>query len=146
MARPVKSRDARSVDPTEAELALLNWLWRHGPATVREIWEGLGSKGSYTTVLKQCQVMYEKGLVLRDESQRTHVYRAGLPRQKVRRSILGKLVDQVFEGSAAQLVLGALSAKRVSAKEREEIRRMLDEMEKDDAAGSVASATQDNHE
>jgi BlaI family penicillinase repressor len=140
MARPAKPRDSGSSAPTEAELTLLNWLWSHGPATVREIWEGLGSKGSYTTVLKQCQVMHEKGLVLRDESERTHVYRAALPRQKVRRSILGKLVDQVFEGSAAQLVLGALSAKRVSAEERAEIRRMLDEMEDDDATGSAASS------
>src|SRR5690606_12706870 len=101
----------------EAEWPLLNWLWSNGPATVREIWQAMGSKGSYTTVLKQCQVMFEKGLVFRDDSQRTHVYRAALPQQKVQKSLLGKMVQQVFEGSAVQLVLGALSSTKISVNE-----------------------------
>jgi len=137
MARPPKNKTLNTPpEPTEAEVEILRVLWNFGPATIRDVWEKLGSKGSYTTVLKQCQVMHEKGLVLRDDSERTHVYRAAQPQQNVRRSMVGKLLEQVFEGSAAQLVLGALSAKRVSAQERDEIRRMLDEMDKaeDDAS------------
>ena len=129
MARPSKTRHPSHPEPTEAELPLLRVLWRLGHATVRQVWEELGSRGSYTTVLKQFQVMHEKGLVTRDESDRTHVYRAAMPETKVQRSLLGRLARQVFEGSAAQLVLGALSTRKVSAQERAEIRQLLDSLD-----------------
>lgn len=130
MARPPKHRSSSSPEPTAAELQLLHVLWRRDGATVREVWEQLGGKGSYTTVLKQFQVMLEKGFVKRDETDRAHIFRAAVPEQKVQRSALKRLLDSLFEGSAAQLVNGALSAKKVSAQERNEIRKMLDELDK----------------
>jgi predicted transcriptional regulator len=130
MARPQKDRNPAQPEPTEAELQLLRVLWKQGRATVREVWEKLGSTGSYTTVLKQLQVMFEKGLVTRDDTERTHVFSAAMPEQKVQKSLLGRLMTQMFEGSAGQLVLGALSTKKVSAEEREEIRRLLDELDR----------------
>jgi predicted transcriptional regulator len=104
-------------------------LWQRGGATVREVWEQLGGKGSYTTVLKQFQIMLEKGLVKRDDTDRAHIFHAAVPEKKVQHSALRRLLDSLFEGSAAQLVTGALAAKKVSAAEREEIRRMLDELD-----------------
>jgi predicted transcriptional regulator len=107
----------------------LRVLWKLGSATVRQVWEELGAKGSYTTVLKQFQVMHEKELVTRDESERTHTYQAAMPEERVQRSLMGRLLQQAFEGSAAQLVLGALSTKKVSAEERAEIRQLLDSLD-----------------
>ena len=129
MARPTKNRNPSQPDPSEGELQLLRVLWNLKQATVREVWENLGGKGSYTTVLKQLQVMHEKGLVTRDDSDRTHLFRAAMPEQKVKRVLLKKLLNQVFEGSAAQLVLGALASKKVSTEERAEIRKMLDNLD-----------------
>ena len=132
MARPLKHRSSSSPEPTEAELQLLRVLWQRGSATVREVWEQLGGKGSYTTVLKQFQVMLEKGFVKRDETDRAHIFRAAVPQEKVKRSAVKRLLDSLFEGSAAQLVTGALSAKRVSPEERAEIRKMLDELDQEE--------------
>jgi BlaI family transcriptional regulator, penicillinase repressor len=130
MARPLKHRSSSSPEPTAAELHLLRVLWQRGGATVREVWEQLGGKGSYTTVLKQFQIMLEKGLVKRDDTDRAHIFHAAVPEKKVQHSALRRLLDSLFEGSAAQLVTGALAAKKVSAAERGEIRRMLDELDK----------------
>jgi predicted transcriptional regulator len=116
--------------PTAAELDILNVLWRVGPATVREVHEGLGTENGYTTTLKQMQVMTEKGLVVRSERFRAHVYEAGIPREQMRRQIAGDLLDRAFEGSARELILGALSAKPASAKELAEIQQMIAEFEK----------------
>lgn len=133
MPRPPKVRHPSRPEPTEAELPLLRVLWKLGSATVRQVWEDLGAKGSYTTVLKQFQVMHEKGLVTRDESDRTHVYQAAMPEERVQRSLVSRLLQQAFEGSAAQLVLGALSTKKVSAQERAEIRQLLDDLDAEDS-------------
>jgi predicted transcriptional regulator len=116
--------------PTAAELDILNALWRIGPATVREVHEALGNKNGYTTTLKQMQVMTEKGLVIRSERFRAHVYEPGVPRERMRRRIAGDLLDRAFEGSARELILGALSAKPASAKELAEIRQMIAEFER----------------
>lgn len=132
MARPTKERDPTQPEPTEAELQLLRVLWRNGPSTVRQVWEGTGSRGSYTTVLKQFQVMHEKGLLTRDDSAKVHVFSAAVPEQKVKKSLLSRLMTQMFEGSAAQLALGALSTRKVSAEERAEIRKLLDELDRKD--------------
>lgn len=114
--------------PTDAELAILAVLWRLGPATVREVHEALHpTQGTgYTTVLKLMQLMAQKGLLLRDESQRSHVYRAASPEAQTQRRLLGDLMDRAFAGSAAQLVQRALSVKRASPEELAEIRELLD--------------------
>ena len=117
--------------PTEAELAILNILWATGPATVREVHEALAAKQiGYTTVLKQMQVMAEKGLLDRTERFRSHVYAAALPREQTQRQLIGNLLHRAFDGSASNLVLGALSAKRVSPAELTAIRQFLDHFEK----------------
>lgn len=117
--------------PTDAELAVLNVLWDRGPSTVRQIHEVLSSERDlgYTTVLKSLQVMTEKGLVLRDESERSHVYAATLSETQTQRSLLGDLMERAFGGSAAKLVIQALHSQRASKQELEEIRRLLDRAE-----------------
>ena len=114
--------------PTDAELDILAALWRLGPATVREVHEALGKDSGYTTTLKQMQVMTDKGLVTRSERFRSHVYEAGLPKEQTQSQIVGDLLRRAFEGSAAGLMLGALSAKPASKADLEEIKRMLDEL------------------
>ncbi len=117
--------------PTEAELAILSVLWLIGPATVREIRLALSSKEvAYTTVLKQVQVMTEKGLLERNERFRSHVYSPALPREETQQRLAANLLHRAFDGSAKNLMLGALSSTRVSAAELKEIREMLDTFEK----------------
>src|SRR5262245_38689901 len=113
--------------PTDAELSILSVLWRQGPSTVRDVHEALSpSQGTgYTTVLKLMQLMAQKGLVLRDESQRSHVYRAAAPEAQTQRRLLGDLMEKAFAGSASQLVLRALSVKRSSPEELRQIRALL---------------------
>lgn len=117
--------------PTDAELAILRVLWRLGPATVRQVQEEMNQtqQTGYTTVLKMLQIMTEKGLVKRDESERTHVYEASLPEEETQRQLVDDLLERAFGGSARQLVLHALSAKKTSRKELAQIRQLLDELE-----------------
>src|ERR1017187_8898441 len=96
--------------PTDAELDILAVLWRLGPATVREVHQALGTDNGYTTTLKQMQVMTEKGLLDRSERFRSHVYTARAPKEQTQRQVAGELLSRVFNGSAANLVMGALSA------------------------------------
>jgi BlaI family transcriptional regulator, penicillinase repressor len=119
--------------PTDAELAILAVLWRQGPCTVREVHEALHpSQGTgYTTVLKLMQLMAQKGLVARDESQRSHVYRASNAEAQTQKRLLGDLMERAFSGSASQLVLRALSVKRTSPEELEQIRSLLDQLSKE---------------
>ena len=121
--------------PTDAELAILTVLWQRGPSTVRDVQQVLSaSQGSgYTTVLKLLQIMTEKGLVVRDESQRAHVYAARLSERRTQRQLLGDLVDRAFGGSSAKLVLHALSERAASSQELRDIRALLDQIEKGDA-------------
>ena len=115
--------------PTDAELEILTVLWSRGPSTVREVHEVIAGRkpAQYTTVLKQLQVMAEKGLVRRDESQRSHVYRPTRPREWTQRQLAGDLLQRAFAGSAKGLLLGALAARKTSKKELAELRRLLDE-------------------
>ena len=117
--------------PTDAELEILNVLWRRGPSTVREVYEVLlESKDiGYTTILKLMQIMSEKGLVSRDESDRRHVYEAERAQDETQRQLLSDLLDRAFNGSPTKLVMQALSSKKASKEELAEIRRMLDELE-----------------
>lgn len=118
--------------PTDAELEILCVLWSRGPSTVRDVHEVIAESKptQYTTVLKQLQVMSEKGLVGRDESQRSHVYHASRPRDWTRQQLASDLLQRAFDGSASELVMGALSAQRASKRELAEMRRLLDEYEK----------------
>ena len=113
--------------PSNSELEILHVLWRKGPQTVRQIHPALRRKREigYTTVLKTLQVMTEKGLVTRDEAERSHVYRAAVPEKSVKRRLVSDLLDRVFEGSAANLVLQALSTKRASPEDIRRIRKLL---------------------
>jgi BlaI family transcriptional regulator, penicillinase repressor len=111
--------------PTDAELDILAALWRLGPSTVREVHDAMDKNSGYTTTLKQMQVMTEKGLLTRNERYRTHVYEVRTPKEQTRRQIAGDLMRRAFEGSAKDLVLGALSAQPASDEELAEIRRIL---------------------
>jgi predicted transcriptional regulator len=118
--------------PTDSELAILSVIWRLGPTTVRAIHEemlGEQPRLGYTTVLKLLQIMTEKGLVTRDESNRAHVYSAKESEQSTQRKLVRDLVDRAFDGSSIQLVMQALSAKKASPKELAEIRQLLESME-----------------
>jgi BlaI family transcriptional regulator, penicillinase repressor len=114
--------------PTEAELELLRILWDKEPATVREIYDALNLQrtSGYTTVLKMLQIMTAKGLVIRDEANRAHVYRAALSQDDTQSEILKDLSVRLFSGSAAQLALHALAMEPASADELEAIRVLLD--------------------
>jgi len=118
--------------PTDGELAILRVLWRRGASTVRDVMEELNRTQAtgYTTVLKLMQIMTEKGLVRREESNRTHVYEAAFSQDRTQRQLIGDLLDRAFNGSAKKLVMQALSAKRASREELAEIRRLLDEIER----------------
>ena len=115
--------------PTPAELAILNILWRRGPGTVREVHEALASTVGYTTVLKLLQIMTTKGLVTRSESGRTHIYAAAMTEESTQRRMVTDLVDRAFGGSALRLVVQALSTKPATPEELEEIKRLLNEMD-----------------
>jgi predicted transcriptional regulator len=117
--------------PTDAELGILRVLWERGPSTVREVHEALQDGTGYTTVLKLMQIMTEKGLVVRDESQRAHVYSAQATQQKTQRQLVTDLVDRAFGGSPAQLAMQALSSKKTSPEELAELRRLLDTLEQE---------------
>ena len=118
--------------PTEAELELLRVLWERGPSTVRGIHDALSDakETGYTTTLKILQKMAEKGLVRRNETQKSHVYAATVKAEKTQRQLVRDLLQKAFGGSPGRLVLQALSEKRASAEELAEIRRLLDELEK----------------
>ncbi|MCM3879096.1 MAG: BlaI/MecI/CopY family transcriptional regulator [Vicinamibacterales bacterium] len=111
--------------PTEGELAILRVIWDRGPSTVREIHDVLGRTG-YTTILKLLQIMTEKGLVTRDETGRTHVYRARRSQAQTQRQLIRDLVTRAFDGSAAKLVMQALATKRATPAELQQIQRLID--------------------
>jgi len=116
--------------PSDAEFGILTVLWRSGPSTVREVHEALAKDTGYTSTLKQMQVMHEKGLLRRSERYRSHLYEAAVSREEAQARFAGDLLHRVFEGSARNLVLGALTAQRASAEDLDEIRRMFDKFEK----------------
>lgn len=117
--------------PTEAELSLLNALWKMGPATVREIHEmvNLSHKTGYTTVLKILQIMHEKSLVIRDETNRAHIYAAANSETHTQTSLIKDLISKAFGGSTSKLVMRALD-ESTSAEEIQDIRQLLNSLEK----------------
>lgn len=123
--------------PTDGELEILRVLWRDGPSTVRDVHAALLTDKphtGYTTVLKLMQIMADKGLVSRDETSRAHVYSTCVSEEHTQRQMVRNLVDRAFGGSAARLVMHALSSKRASAEELAEIRQMLDNVERQGGA------------
>ena len=118
--------------PTGAELDILHVLWDHGPSTVREVQQHLVTDRPtvYTTVLKQLQVMAEKGLVRRNARFRSHVYESRFPREETQRRIAADLLDRAFRGSPTALLLGVLSAHSATPSDLAEIRKMIDDYEK----------------
>jgi BlaI family penicillinase repressor len=116
--------------PSDAEFGILTVLWRCGPSTVREVHEALAKDTVYTSTLKQMQLMHEKGLVRRTERYRSHLYEAAVTKEDAQARFAGDLMHRIFEGSARNLVLGALTAQRASAEDLAEIRRMFDKFEK----------------
>jgi BlaI family penicillinase repressor len=119
--------------PTDAELAILRVLWARGPSTVRQVLDALTEERTmgYTTVLKLLQIMTDKHLVARDESDRTHIYSARYSEAQTQRQLVDDLLDRAFGGSAMQLVMQALSGRKTSRADLAEIRRLLDEREGD---------------
>jgi predicted transcriptional regulator len=112
--------------PTGAELDILAVLWRLGAATVRSVHEELGKGRGYTTTMKQMQLMTGKGLLVRSERFGAHVYEPASPKEQTQKQIAGDLLQRAFEGSATNLLLGALSAKTSSLEELAEIQKMIE--------------------
>ena len=117
--------------PTDAEVAILRVLWQRGPSTVRDVWEQLSPEQGtgYTTVLKIMQIMWGKGLLARDDTDRSHVYRATRSEGQTQRQVVGHLLERLFSGSAPKLVMQALAARKASPAELAEIRKLLDDLE-----------------
>jgi predicted transcriptional regulator len=118
--------------PTDAELEILNTLWERGPSTVRDVHEAMHhARGTgYTTTLKLMQIMAEKGLLVRDEAQRAHVYRPSATRSRTLGEITADLLERAFGGSPERLVMHLLGSRKVSPREIARIRELLDEQEK----------------
>lgn len=129
----MKKQPASVLRPTEAELEILQVLWSRGDCTVRDVHNvlHLDDGTGYTTALKMLQVMHAKGLVQRDDSQRAHVYRAAVTKERTQKRFLVDLVQRVFDGSSSQLVLHALGSQRTSPEELREIRSLLNTLDKD---------------
>jgi len=117
--------------PTDRELAILGVLWQRGPSTVRQVNKELNkhSATGYTTTLKLMQIMTEKRLVVRDESDRTHVYKANIGEDKTQRQLVTDLMERAFGGSARKLIMQALAAKKISRRELDKINKLLDQFE-----------------
>jgi predicted transcriptional regulator len=118
--------------PTDAELEILSVLWSTGPATVRQVYERISERrpAQYSTILKFMQIMADKGLLLRDDKQRAHVYKAARPREWTQQQLAGHLLERAFSGSAKALLIGALSARKTTKSELAEIRKLVDEYAK----------------
>ena len=123
------ANEPRLPRPTDSELDILTVLWSIGPATVRQVHELICKRrpAQYSTILKFMQIMADKGLLLRDESQRAHIYKAARPREWTQQQLAGHLLERAFSGSAKALLVGALSAKKTTKSELAELRKLVDE-------------------
>jgi predicted transcriptional regulator len=122
----------KPVKPTEKELEILQIMWESDAVSVKDVHEGLGGEeaNGYTTILKLMQIMHEKGLVTRERSGKLHLYTAVPTQESTRKQMVDKMINTVFQGSAAQLVLSALGNKTSSKAELQEIRKYLEKLEK----------------
>ncbi len=123
----------KTIKPTESELEILQVLWEKGAATVREVHDEISKTKDigYTTALKLLQIMFEKGLVSRNDSSKTHIYMPAVSREKTQNHLLGKMIDNVFSGSSSQLVMQALGNHKTSKEELDEIQKLLDNLRKE---------------
>jgi BlaI family penicillinase repressor len=123
---------AKQVKPTEGELEILNVLWHKGTATVREVHEIIlqSKDAGYTTTLKLMQIMFEKGLVLRDDSAKTHIYQPNVSKEETQSQFVGKMITSLFGGSSSQLVMQALGSQTPTKKELDEIQQYLNNLKK----------------
>ena len=126
--------------PTNAELGILDVLWKHGPATVRQIHNIMRADRDigYSTTLKMVQIMTDKGLLRRDDSVRPQVYTPTIPQARTQLQLIDELIQRAFGGSASKLVLRAAAAKRITSQELAEIKKLID------AAGEPAEEEQDS--
>ncbi|MDX1937929.1 MAG: BlaI/MecI/CopY family transcriptional regulator [Flavihumibacter sp.] len=123
---------AKYIKPTDGELEILAVLWEKGTASVRDVHEVLAKTKDvgYTTTLKLMQIMNEKGLVRRDQSSKTHFYQAAITKEKTQKQLVGKMIDSLFGGSPAQLVLQALGNYKANDEELKEIEQLLENLKK----------------
>jgi BlaI family penicillinase repressor len=119
-----------NLKPTESELEILQVLWEKEPTTVRDVHETLAAikDAGYTTTLKLMQIMHEKGLVTRDDSSKTHIYKSNVSKETTQQHLVGKMITNLFGGSASQMVMQALGNKKPSKTELEEIQKLLDQL------------------
>ena len=123
----------KEIEPTKSELEILQVLWKHGPSTVRFVNDELNSQKrevNYTSTLKLMQIMADKGILVRDESNMKHIYAPAHPEEKVKGQLLNRFVDSLYNGSSASLVMQLLGNKKPSRKELDAIRELLDQMDK----------------
>lgn len=131
----MKNDKIKTIDPTKAELEILQVIWKHGPSTVRFVNDLLNEQKravQYTSTLKLMQIMVEKGILHRDERSMKHVYSASVEEQPFKRVLLDRLVDSMFEGSATSLMMQLLGHKKASRKELDQIRALLDKLDKEE--------------
>lgn len=123
---------SKALRPTDSEMEILNILWQKGPSTVREVHEILGENkdAGYTTTLKLMQIMFEKKLLKRDTGNKSHVYQAAVSQEQTQGQLLKRMIDNVFNGSASQLVMQALGNHKTDKKELDQIMEYLKEVEK----------------
>ncbi len=127
-----KKKEGPVAEPTKSELEIMQVLWKHGPSTVRFVNDQLNEQKrevQYTSTLKLMQIMVEKGLLIRDESQMKHVYRVAEDEQKTKAHLLDKFVDAMYKGSASKLVMQLIGNKKTSAQELQEIKDLLKNLE-----------------
>lgn len=132
MARQTKRKN-QAVEPTRSELEILQVLWHNGPSTVRFVNDELNAQKrevNYTSTLKLMQIMVEKGILKRDESNMKHVYEPAVDEQKTKGLLLERFIDSMYRGSASSLVMQLLGNKKTSGKELNAIREMLNKMDK----------------
>ena len=123
-----KKEESTRTDPTKSELEILQVLWKHGPSTVRFVNDQLNEQKrmvQYTSTLKLMQIMVEKGILIRDETQMKHVYSAVMDEKKMKGLLLDRFVENIYDGSASNLMLQLLGNKKTSKKELDAIRDML---------------------
>jgi predicted transcriptional regulator len=130
--KPEKDNKSKNTEPTKSELEILQVLWKQGPSTVRFVNDQLNEEKrevQYTSTLKLMQIMVEKGLLTRDESQMKHIYSAATDEDKTKSMLLDRFIDTLYNGSASSLMIQLLGNKKASAKELKAIRDLLNNME-----------------
>jgi len=122
----------KNLKPTDSELEILQVLWKLGSAPVKQVNDSLNKKKEtgYTTTLKLMQIMFEKGLLTREKSGRSHIYNAAYREEETQQAVLDRILESAFGGSAGKLIMQALGNKNLSKDERESIKELIDKMER----------------